>query len=358
MLEALERELVEVVVDGDNLHLDQCVVLQQLEHQLGVDQRAQVEDQVGHRDVQPRDLLAERALDVALEHLGEVARLQLLEPLHLHLVEVLAVVLAQIAHQVLIDDLIADRGRLQLAQLELDGVLIEDTLGRFLHADGSNVEDVRGAHVVDDVVGRQALQLLGLQLLGVGISGRTYPCRSLLAGQLAHSGHIGCHGCLLHAPGGRRSHRLLLLHGGHRGRELTHLRGSSCRPCSLLEHLRLLKEHVLMLLLSDGISTASLQLGSGRLLLSLHQLHVDLLLLALSESLLLLLGEDTLETLDLIGDVHDEGHLWIHLARWWHSKRGSCGRRLGEVTLSSSSLAQILPPAAHRRKTVLLACHG
>ena len=44
MLEALERELVEVVVDADDLDLDQRVVLEQLEHELGVDEAAQVED--------------------------------------------------------------------------------------------------------------------------------------------------------------------------------------------------------------------------------------------------------------------------------------------------------------------------
>lgn len=44
VLEALERELVEVVVDADDLDLDERVVLEQLEHELGVDEAAQVED--------------------------------------------------------------------------------------------------------------------------------------------------------------------------------------------------------------------------------------------------------------------------------------------------------------------------
>ena len=44
VLEALERELVEVVVDADDLDLDQRVVLEQLEHELWVDEAAQVED--------------------------------------------------------------------------------------------------------------------------------------------------------------------------------------------------------------------------------------------------------------------------------------------------------------------------
>ena len=44
VLEALERELVQVVVDADDLDLDQRVVLEQLEHELGVDEAAQVED--------------------------------------------------------------------------------------------------------------------------------------------------------------------------------------------------------------------------------------------------------------------------------------------------------------------------
>ena len=44
VLQSLERELVQIVVDGDDLHLDQRVVLEQLEHELWVDEAAQVED--------------------------------------------------------------------------------------------------------------------------------------------------------------------------------------------------------------------------------------------------------------------------------------------------------------------------
>ena len=57
-------------------------------------------------------------MDKSPPPLGEV------EPLHLHLVEVLRVVLAQIAHQVLVYDLVPDRRSFQLAKLELDCVLI------------------------------------------------------------------------------------------------------------------------------------------------------------------------------------------------------------------------------------------
>ena len=55
------------------------------------------------------------------------------------------------------------------------------------------------------------------------------------------------------------------------------------------------------------------------LLLSLYKLHADLVLLALGQGFLLLLSQNTLETLDLIGDVHDKGSLRIHLLL-------SCGR--------------------------------
>ena len=44
VLEALERELVQVVVDADDLDLDQRIVLEQLEHELGVDETAQIEN--------------------------------------------------------------------------------------------------------------------------------------------------------------------------------------------------------------------------------------------------------------------------------------------------------------------------
>ena len=162
MLEALERELVEVVVDADDLDLDQRVVLEQLEHEFGVDEAAQVEDQIGNWYFQFFDLLCECAFNIAFEDLSKVTRLQLFESLHLHLVEVLRVVFAQVTHQVLVDDLVPDRGRSELAQLELDSVLIQNTLRCLLHADRSNVEDVWRAHVVNYVVRRQALQLLGL----------------------------------------------------------------------------------------------------------------------------------------------------------------------------------------------------
>ena len=44
LLQALERELVEVIIDGNHLHLGGVVVLKQFEHLLGVDETAQVED--------------------------------------------------------------------------------------------------------------------------------------------------------------------------------------------------------------------------------------------------------------------------------------------------------------------------
>lgn len=51
----------------------------------------------------------------------------------------------------------------------------------------------------------------------------------------------------------------------------------------------------------------------GKLMLPL-ELHAKLVLLGLHHSLLLLLGEDALQSFDFIRDVHDEGHLRIHLS--------------------------------------------
>lgn len=44
VLQSLQRELVQVVVNAHNLHFHQGVVLEELEHQLRVDQTSEVED--------------------------------------------------------------------------------------------------------------------------------------------------------------------------------------------------------------------------------------------------------------------------------------------------------------------------
>lgn len=133
MLQTLKGELVEVVVDADHPYLGPCIVLQQFEHLLGVDQTAQVEDQVLHRNLHLAQVLREGVLDVAFQELGEVARLELLSPHDVQLIEVLRVVLPEVADKVLINDLVANAGRLQLGQLELDCVQIQYALRRFLH---------------------------------------------------------------------------------------------------------------------------------------------------------------------------------------------------------------------------------
>ena len=51
VLQTLQRELVEVVVDAHHLDLLHGVVLEHLEHQLGVDEAAKVEDKVVKRDI-------------------------------------------------------------------------------------------------------------------------------------------------------------------------------------------------------------------------------------------------------------------------------------------------------------------
>ena len=43
-------------------------------------------------------------------------------------------------------------------------------------------------------------------------------------------------------------------------------------------------------------------------------LHRQIVLLALSQSALLLLSQDTLQSFDFISDIHHEGYLWIHLS--------------------------------------------
>lgn len=135
MLESFERELVEVVVNADNLHFDQGVVFEQFEHQLWIDETAQVKDQVRNWNLQPLDLVLECCFHIAFKHLREVSCLQLLYPFHLHLVEVLAVELAEVAHQVFVNDLVADTGGLELRKFELDSVLVQNSLRSFLHTD-------------------------------------------------------------------------------------------------------------------------------------------------------------------------------------------------------------------------------
>ena len=161
--------------------------------------------------------MGECAFNIAFEDLSEIAWLQLFKPLHLHLVKVLRIILAQVTHQVLVDDLVPDRCCPELAQLELDSVLIQNALRCLLHADRSDVEDVWRAHIVNNVVRRQALQLLGLQLLSVGVRRLTHTCR-LLAGKLMIHDGLGRHN-LLHTHGSG----LLLVHSRHGRSELPHL---------------------------------------------------------------------------------------------------------------------------------------
>ena len=128
MLQTLERELVEIVVDADHPYLGSCIAFQQFEHLLGVDETAQAEDQVLHGNLQLAQVLREGVLDVAFQELEEVARLELLPPHDVQLIEVLRVVLPEVADKVLINDLVANAGCLQLGQLELDRVQIQYAL--------------------------------------------------------------------------------------------------------------------------------------------------------------------------------------------------------------------------------------
>lgn len=305
VLEALEGELVQIVVDADDLHLDECVVLQKFEHELRVDQTSQVEDEVGHGELQSLDLLSKRALDVTFEHFRKVARFQFLDPFHLHLVEVLRVVLPQVSHQVLVNHFIPDARRLQLAQLELDRVLVQDSLGCLLHADGADVEDVWRAHVVNDVVRAQRLQLLllGLQLLGEGGG------LALLGGQLADgSGRGNLRGRL-----GSRHH--------------THLNRSELRLLRRLLDLNLLllllqfliqcvlKQDIARLLIAYVRHCWLVDWGQLGLMSLELQLALELLLLRHGEGLLLLLGQDALQALDLVRDADDESDLRVHVSR-------------------------------------------
>ena len=150
MLEALERELVQVVVDCDDLHLYHRVVLEELQHQLRVDQTTKVENEVRYRYLRLLQLVLQGYLYIGLKRLGKVGCVEFLDALGLDRVKVLAIVLAQVAHQVLVDHLVADNCRAQLAQLEFDGVLVEHSLRRFLQsAQRPDVKYIWRAHVVD-----------------------------------------------------------------------------------------------------------------------------------------------------------------------------------------------------------------
>ena len=96
------------------MHFDESVVLEQLQHELRVNETSEVEDEISNRDVQSFNLLCKRALYVALEDLGEVAWLQLFNSFHFHLVEVMRIVFTKIADQVLINDFVANGRGLKL----------------------------------------------------------------------------------------------------------------------------------------------------------------------------------------------------------------------------------------------------
>ena len=119
------------------MHLHHGVVLLDLQHQLRVDKAAEVEDELVLAEVQVFELLRERGLHIVFEDLAKVAHIELLGAAHAHLVEVLAIELAQITDQVLVDNFIADTSGLELTQLELNGVLVQDPLRGLLHSHGT-----------------------------------------------------------------------------------------------------------------------------------------------------------------------------------------------------------------------------
>ncbi len=122
MLKALEGELVKIVVDIHDLDLGKSIVLQQLKHQLGVDQAAQVEDQVLNGQLHGLEQIFECELDVLFKGLSEVLGIQFFDPHHLHLIEVLAVIFAKIANKILVDHLVSNTCSLKLRKLELNRI--------------------------------------------------------------------------------------------------------------------------------------------------------------------------------------------------------------------------------------------
>ena len=67
-------------------------------------------------------------LDVLFKGLGEVLGIQLLDPHHLHLIEVLAVIFAKIANKILVDHLVSNTRSLKLRKLKLNRIQIQNAL--------------------------------------------------------------------------------------------------------------------------------------------------------------------------------------------------------------------------------------
>ena len=132
VLQPLQREFVEVVVDVDDFNLGQGVVFEQLQHLLGVDQTPKTENNVRYGDLEFVDLGLHCEFDVTLKELKVVVLVIFFAAQDVYLVEVLLVVLAQVAHQVLVDDLVTDCVGLQLTQFELDSVQVQHPLGCLL----------------------------------------------------------------------------------------------------------------------------------------------------------------------------------------------------------------------------------
>ena len=109
------------------------------------------------------------------------------------MIEVLAIKLSQISHQVLVDHLVADRGRCQLGKLEFDSVLIEDTLGSFLHADWPpDVKNIRSSHIIYHVIGLHSLVKLLCRKIFMLVSRVRF-------GMLLNSCTLACRGWSLRA---------------------------------------------------------------------------------------------------------------------------------------------------------------
>lgn len=204
VLQAFKGELVQVVVDVDDLHLYHAVVLLDLQHQLRVDEAAQVENEVQDVVVKFLEMILEGDLHVGFHDLAEVAGVELAGAAQAHLVEALAVELTQVTHQVLVDHFVPNLGRLQLRELELQGVLVENPLGSLLHLARGQVKDAWRPHVLDHVVRAHRVQGFVRDLWN-GIAKALHALVPrveqivLMQHRLVHQGDLSrLHVCLLH----------------------------------------------------------------------------------------------------------------------------------------------------------------
>ena len=108
LLKSLQAEFVKIVVNVNHIDFGKGMLFQKLEHLLWMDETAKVEDKIHFGNLEVLSFFSQICGNVALKSISEPIGLKSLPSLQVNLVELLGVVLSEIANQVLVDHFVSD----------------------------------------------------------------------------------------------------------------------------------------------------------------------------------------------------------------------------------------------------------